>query len=141
MAYHMMESINRVSKVSYGYAVVDDVISKRLGDIMPSYFLAETCKYLYLIFDPQNIVNTGNYIFTTEGHMLPVNRQLQSRFQQWFRDEQLAPREFNPVAYTCTTPQPVSKDWNSFSTSFEKIITHCTVESDKKVSKFLEELF
>ena len=35
--------------------------------VMPSFFLAETLKYLYLIFDEKNFANEG-YVFSTEGH-------------------------------------------------------------------------
>lgn len=36
---------------------------------MPSYFLSETIKYLYLIFDENNILHSGQpYVFTTEAH-------------------------------------------------------------------------
>eukprot|EP01130_Rhizamoeba_saxonica_P008017 TRINITY_DN3237_c0_g2_i1.p1 TRINITY_DN3237_c0_g2~~TRINITY_DN3237_c0_g2_i1.p1 ORF type:complete len:195 (+),score=46.70 TRINITY_DN3237_c0_g2_i1:323-907(+) len=39
---------------------------------MESFFLSETCKYLYLLFDRDNYFNMNNYIFTTEAHLLPV---------------------------------------------------------------------
>ena len=39
---------------------------------MDSYFLSETLKYLYLLFDDKNWIDQGNYVFTTEGHPLPV---------------------------------------------------------------------
>ena len=39
------------SKVKCGYAAVGDVNTGRLDDRMDSYFLAETLKYLYLLFD------------------------------------------------------------------------------------------
>jgi hypothetical protein len=40
---------------------------------MPSYFLAETCKYLYLLFDENNFVLKDNrYLFSTESHIFPV---------------------------------------------------------------------
>lgn len=40
-------------------------------DRMDSYFLAETVKYLYLIFDSSHWANKGRFIFNTEGHLLP----------------------------------------------------------------------
>lgn len=36
---------------------------------MDSYFLSETLKYLYLLFDENNKFNKEDYVFTTEGHM------------------------------------------------------------------------
>jgi len=47
---------------------------------MDSFFLSETLKYLYLLFDEDNILNQGNYVFTTEGHYLPVSYFRQFRF-------------------------------------------------------------
>ena len=39
-----------------------------LADTMPSFFLSETCKYLFLLFDEDNFVNHRPYIFSTEAH-------------------------------------------------------------------------
>lgn len=41
--------------------------TKELYDHMDSYFLAETLKYLYLLFDSDNFVRQKPYIFSTEG--------------------------------------------------------------------------
>ena len=35
-------------------------------------FIVETVKYLYLIFDDENWVTRGNFIFNTEAHIFPV---------------------------------------------------------------------
>tara|TARA_B110001469_G_C9508946_1_gene253781 strand:+ start:642 stop:767 length:126 start_codon:yes stop_codon:yes gene_type:complete len=39
---------------------------------MTSFFLAETLKYLYLLFDESNFLNVhaSSYVLTTEGHLL-----------------------------------------------------------------------
>jgi hypothetical protein len=42
-----------------------------------SFFLAETAKYLYLLWTaaldaPLPLIPNGEYIFTTEGHLLPI---------------------------------------------------------------------
>jgi mannosidase alpha-like ER degradation enhancer 2 len=37
---------------------------------MPSYFLAETLKYLYLIFAPDQALDFDQVVFNTEGHPL-----------------------------------------------------------------------
>ena len=46
---------------------------------MDSFFLSETLKYLYLLFDPDNFLNRGNYVFTTEAHPLPVDPRKRPR--------------------------------------------------------------
>jgi len=65
--------LKRHCKVSCGYAAIANVETNRLEDRMDSFFLSELCKYLYLLFDPENFVNRGNYLFTTEGHIFPLN--------------------------------------------------------------------
>ena len=48
---------------------------------MESFFLSETLKYLYLLFDPEDAVyEHGKYVFTTEAHPLPLS--LGSTFMQ-----------------------------------------------------------
>ena len=39
---------------------------------MDSYFLSETLKYLYLLFSPGHWATNGSFVFTTEGHPLPI---------------------------------------------------------------------
>ena len=84
----MVESLQR-TRVECGHATVTDVAKwtsskdaasppslESLGaleDEMPSFFLSETLKYLYLLFDEDNPINQGNYIFNTEAHPFPVD--------------------------------------------------------------------
>ncbi|MED6184302.1 Alpha-mannosidase I mns5 [Stylosanthes scabra] len=67
----IVNSLNRYTKIEGGFASVKDVTTMQLEDHQHSFFLAETCKYLYLLFD-DSFVLENNYIFTTEGHPLPV---------------------------------------------------------------------
>ena len=53
-----------------GYTVVDDVTTMKQGDLMPSYFLAETLKYLYLLFAPEDTLDFDTVVFNTEAHPL-----------------------------------------------------------------------
>ncbi len=40
---------------------------------MDSYFLSETCKYLFLLFDEENeFIRASDIVFSTEAHILPV---------------------------------------------------------------------
>ncbi|KAI3454549.1 hypothetical protein Pfo_011212 [Paulownia fortunei] len=67
----IVDSLNLHTRVEGGFASVRDVTTMELEDHQHSFFLAETCKYLYLLFDDSFLVNQ-NYIFTTEGHPLPI---------------------------------------------------------------------
>jgi mannosidase alpha-like ER degradation enhancer 2 len=53
-----------------GYTVLKDVTTKEKGDLMPSYFLAETLKYLYLLFAPDGTLDLDKVVFNTEAHPL-----------------------------------------------------------------------
>ncbi len=51
-----------------GYTVLKSVVTKEKGDLMPSYFLAETLKYLYLLFAPEETLDLERVVFNTEAH-------------------------------------------------------------------------
>jgi len=61
-----------------GFAVVKDVETGVHEDKMESFFLAETLKYLYLLFDENNFVNQNPYTFNTEGHIIPLKKEFLS---------------------------------------------------------------
>ncbi|GAB4845611.1 Alpha-mannosidase I mns5 [Ancistrocladus abbreviatus] len=67
----IVKSLNLYTKVEGGFASIRDVTSMQLEDHQHSFFLSETCKYLYLLYDDSFLFGR-NYIFTTEGHPLPV---------------------------------------------------------------------
>ena len=51
---------------------------------MESFFLSETIKYLYLLFDEENPLNrdASRYIFSTQGHIFPLHQRLRRSFPQ-----------------------------------------------------------
>ncbi|XP_054751579.1 ER degradation-enhancing alpha-mannosidase-like protein 1 [Lytechinus pictus] len=77
----IMDSIETYTKAKCGYATLHNVITKTKEDRMESFFLSETCKYLYLLFDRDNYINraASRYIFNTEGHVLPIKSQYRSK--------------------------------------------------------------
>ncbi|THH10720.1 hypothetical protein EW146_g8290 [Bondarzewia mesenterica] len=64
----------RIDGGAGGYASVEDVYTVGAGkrNEMPSYFLAETLKYLYLLFTDEELVPLDRWVFNTEAHPLPV---------------------------------------------------------------------
>lgn len=58
-------------RVDEGYAALKDVRTKEKEDSMESFYLAETLKYLYLLFAPEAI-EFDKVIFNTEAH--PIKR-------------------------------------------------------------------
>ena len=51
-----------------GYAALKSVITKEQADSMQSFVLAETFKFFYLLFSPDNTLDFRNVIFNTEAH-------------------------------------------------------------------------
>lgn len=89
MGVGVLRSLQSGARTSCGFATIKDVRDHRKEDRMESFFLAETTKYLYLLFDEDNfihnsgsegtliqtpygecVVDAGGYIFNTEAHPL-----------------------------------------------------------------------
>lgn len=60
-------------KTDAGFAELKNVVTKEKQDAMESFFLAETLKYLYLLFSPQSTLNFNKIIFNTEAHPIQIN--------------------------------------------------------------------
>lgn len=52
-----------------------DVRTLQLEDRLDSFVLAETFKYLYLLFADESdlLIDLNGFIFTTEAHLLPLS--------------------------------------------------------------------
>lgn len=60
-------------KTPHGFASLHNVnLPGQVKDDMPSFFIAETLKYLYLLFAPDNAVSLTDLVFSTEAHPLPT---------------------------------------------------------------------
>ena len=76
--WKIFEAFEKYTKVETGgYTSIDDVTSPenlRPRDKMESYFLAETFKYLYLLFenDSESTIDLNKWMFNTEAHLLPI---------------------------------------------------------------------
>ncbi|KAJ3333549.1 hypothetical protein HDU76_006856 [Blyttiomyces sp. JEL0837] len=72
IAFELLDRLNVITRTRHGFANVADIVTLKLDDKMESFFLAETLKYFYLLFDPDNEFNGAGYVFNTEAHPLPV---------------------------------------------------------------------
>ena len=63
----ILEDLNSLMRVECGFASLSDVVKKTRTDRMESFFLSETLKYLYLLFDEDNVFNhlDSNFVFST----------------------------------------------------------------------------
>lgn len=57
-------------RAEHGYAALRSVVTKEKSDSMESFFLAETLKYLYLLFADQSVLDLDEAVFNTEAHPL-----------------------------------------------------------------------
>jgi ER degradation enhancer, mannosidase alpha-like 2 len=60
--------IVKYCRTETGYAALKDVTAKEKMDQMESFFFAETMKYLYLLFSPEDTMKFDKVIFNTEAH-------------------------------------------------------------------------
>lgn len=76
----VMRDIKRRCWTKCGWAGLQDVRNGELSDRMESFFLGETTKYLYLLFEPSHALNhlDAPFVFSTEGHPLIVPKAVQS---------------------------------------------------------------
>ncbi|CAH0546636.1 unnamed protein product [Brassicogethes aeneus] len=72
---NVLKSLQKYTRVPCGYAAVNDVRTAKQEDRMDSFVLSETFKYLFLLFSDKEdlILNLDEFIFTTEGHLLPLS--------------------------------------------------------------------
>ncbi|CAF3308289.1 unnamed protein product [Rotaria socialis] len=73
--WNIFQSFEKYTRQTDGYSSINDVRNKdnvRPRDKMESFFLAETLKYLYLLFDTQNLFPYDEWVFNTEAHPLPA---------------------------------------------------------------------
>lgn len=70
MGNTFFDSLAKYCRTPVAYAALKDVRTKQKDDDMESFFLAETLKYLYLIYAPANTVDLSHSVFNTEAHPL-----------------------------------------------------------------------
>ena len=74
--WEMFRAFEKHCKTQAGYASLDDVTLSHPNKVssMPSYFLAETLKYFYLLYSEDDVISLDDYVFNTEAHPFPVNK-------------------------------------------------------------------
>ncbi|OJJ34346.1 hypothetical protein ASPWEDRAFT_42326 [Aspergillus wentii DTO 134E9] len=70
----VLRDIKRRCWTRCGWAGLEDVRNGELKDRMESFFLGETFKYMFLMYDPTHPLNTLDrpFVFSTEGHPLII---------------------------------------------------------------------
>lgn len=76
--WQIFQSFEKYAKTTYGYSSLDNVRSDKpqKRDMMESFFLSETLKYLYLLFsDDRYMIDLRTFVMTTEAHPLPIRNK------------------------------------------------------------------
>ncbi|KAK4441954.1 ER degradation-enhancing alpha-mannosidase-like protein 1 [Podospora aff. communis PSN243] len=77
----VLRDITRRCWTPCGWAGLQNVLDGEKSDRMESFFLGETAKYMYLLFDDEHPLNKldAAYVFTTEGHPLIIPKAKTAR--------------------------------------------------------------
>jgi mannosyl-oligosaccharide alpha-1,2-mannosidase len=69
--WKMISSILKHTRTPYGHASIEDVnaVTPEFTDEMESFWLAETLKYAYLLFDDESNFSLDDWVFNTEAHL------------------------------------------------------------------------
>uniref|UniRef100_A0A8C9Y525 alpha-1,2-Mannosidase n=1 Tax=Sander lucioperca TaxID=283035 RepID=A0A8C9Y525_SANLU len=72
--WEAVQALEQHCKVEGGYSGVRDVYASTPNhdDVQQSFYLAETLKYLYLLFSDDDHLPFDHWVFNTEAHPLPV---------------------------------------------------------------------
>lgn len=114
----IVNSLEAHTRAECGYATVHNVEDKSLEDRMESFFLSETMKYLYLLFDFENPINqqASNWIFSTEGHVFKLDdRYRENIWNNWEKKEKM--NMFKPTV----TSNRRNSTWDSKCTSYNEM--------------------
>ncbi|CAJ2500333.1 Uu.00g031860.m01.CDS01 [Anthostomella pinea] len=118
----VLRDIIRRCRTECGWSGLQDVRTGEMSDRMESFFLGETAKYLYLLFDSEHPLNNldAAYVFTTEGHPLiiphknvgqrprkpPVEKAVQPHYKDNFTNTCPVPPVLPPLSGSATAARP-----------------------------------
>ncbi|XP_023223063.1 mannosyl-oligosaccharide alpha-1,2-mannosidase IA-like [Centruroides sculpturatus] len=68
------QAIEKHCRVENGFTGLKNVyvLDSPKDDVQQSFFLAETLKYLYLLFSEDDLIPLDSWVFNTEAHPLPI---------------------------------------------------------------------
>jgi len=72
--WEMVQALDKYCKSEAGYSGIRNVyqVQANQDDVQQSFFLAETLKYLYLLFSDDDLIDLKQWVFNTEAHPLPI---------------------------------------------------------------------
>ncbi|XP_014508082.2 mannosyl-oligosaccharide 1,2-alpha-mannosidase MNS1 isoform X2 [Vigna radiata var. radiata] len=70
--WNIFQAFENNTRIETGYVGLKDVTTGKKDNMMQSYFLSETLKYLYLLFSPSSVISLDEWVFNTEAHPLRI---------------------------------------------------------------------
>eukprot|EP00094_Tigriopus_californicus_P009560 TCALIF_09218-PA protein Name:"Similar to alpha-Man-I Mannosyl-oligosaccharide alpha-1,2-mannosidase isoform A (Drosophila melanogaster)" AED:0.28 eAED:0.28 QI:0/0.66/0.71/0.85/1/1/7/1276/539 len=72
--WEAVQALEKHCKAEGGYTGLKNVyaVDSPKDDVQQSFFLAETLKYLYLLFSDDSLMSLDEWVFNTEAHPLPI---------------------------------------------------------------------
>ncbi|KAG0220957.1 mannosyl-oligosaccharide alpha-1,2-mannosidase, partial [Mortierella sp. GBA43] len=137
--WEIFEAIEKYSKVaSGGYSSIHDIRRKDqidFSDKMETFFLAETLKYLYLLFGPNDIFPLDKYVFNTEAHPLPIFVPPKSLLERPKEDIKLSKKE---AVANMESPTVESEDQFATDDEIDQALGELAVDSEAEAEDVLE---
>ncbi|KAL2133833.1 hypothetical protein VTI74DRAFT_1599 [Chaetomium olivicolor] len=102
----VLRDITRRCRTPCGWAGLQNVLDGQKSDRMESFFLGETAKYMYLLYDDQHPLNKldAPYVFTTEGHPLIIPKSVSAGRPRPAKSAQKDLTVYYDEAYTNSCP-------------------------------------
>ncbi|CBY34739.1 unnamed protein product [Oikopleura dioica] len=72
-AWDVVQALEKHCRTEFGFAGLKSVKTGQKNEIQESFLLAETLKYLYLIFSDDELISLDEFVFNTEAHPLRIN--------------------------------------------------------------------
>ncbi|XP_037937604.1 mannosyl-oligosaccharide alpha-1,2-mannosidase IA isoform X3 [Teleopsis dalmanni] len=72
--WEAVQALEKQCRTPHGYCGIKNVYQEvpQKDDVQQSFFLAETLKYLYLLFSDDSLLPLDEWVFNTEAHPLPI---------------------------------------------------------------------
>jgi len=121
----VLRDIKRRCWTKCGWAGLQDVRNGELSDRMESFFLGETAKYMFLLYDPGHPLNNidAPFVFSTEGHPLIIPKSANTAARPRKKREKSGGIQVEVEVGMCQLP-PVPPPFSQSSTAARPDIFH-----------------